>query len=367
MYRFILILLLVQTVAQSCDNDNAPSKDEKAFFSEYESRNFSMGFTSWSFGPNPQDVANTYNFLAQNSDIYTEHIDNKIPWKAWINDTKLPKAFVDEIAFRKSNKIDGMDMLLSISILTSDRSELAEDFDGKLTGYDNINDEDIVNAYFKHVDYLVTELAPTYLVIAIESNELLLHSKEKWEQYQLLIAEVTNDISIKYPDLMISESMTLHNLFEPEVTDVDAYLNELIAHMNELDFVAISFYPFFKLQQSSDEFQKSMDFLHSNIDKPIAFVETAHLAEDLEVEGLNLFIPGNENQQDDYLKTLLTNAQDNNYLFVIWWAHRDFDTLWETFPEEVKDLGKLWRDTGLLDEGGKEREAFKSWSAAFAK
>ncbi len=366
MYRFILILLLVQTVVQSCNEGNTPTKDEKTFFSEYESRNFSMGFTSWSFGPNPQDVTDTYNFIAQNSDIYTEHIDNKIPWAAWINDTALPKAFVDEIAFRKSNKI-AMDMLLSISLLTSDRSNLAEDIDGKTPDYTNINDEDIVNAYFKHVDYLVSELDPTYLVIAIEANELLLRSPEKWEQYQLLIAEVTRDISQKYPALMISESITLHNLFEPEFPDIDTYLNELISHMNALDFVAISFYPFFKLQQSRDDFQKALDFLHANVDKPIAFVETAHLAEDLEVEGLNLFIPSNESQQDDYLQTLLTNAQENNYLFVIWWAHRDFDTLWETFPEEVKDLGKLWRDTGLLDEGGKERKAFSSWSAAFVK
>jgi hypothetical protein len=51
-----------------------------------------------------------------------------------------------------------------------------------------------------------------------------------------------------------------------------------------------------------------------------------------------------------------------DYEFIIWWAHRDFDALWETFPPELRDLGQLWRDTGLLDESGNERQAFLLWS-----
>jgi len=31
-----------------------------------------------------------------------------------------------------------------------------------------------------------------------------------------------------------------------------------------------------------------------------------------------------------------------------------------TFPEEVEDIGQIWRDTGLLDETGKERSGYNT-------
>jgi hypothetical protein len=154
----------------------------------------------------------------------------------------------------------------------------------------------------------------------------------------------------------------LHNFFQPDVADPDAFIDEGTALLNRQDFAAISFYPFFKLLNDEDGFQQALDFLHSKATKPIAFVETAHIAENLIVPGLSLNIPGNESEQNIYLQTLLSNAQEQDYEFVIWWAHRDFDRLWETFPQEVKDLGQIWRDTGLLDEEGGQRSSFSSWA-----
>ena len=46
-------------------------------------------------------------------------------------------------------------------------------------------------------------------------------------------------------------------------------------------------------------------------------------------------------------------------------CYPDFDALWQTFPDEVKAIGQIWRDTGLLDEDGNERPAFTVWQAHF--
>lgn len=326
-----------------------------------------MGFTSWPYGPKAEDVANTYSFIAQNADIYAEHIDSNIPWNAWMSNSPLPANFVNDISFKKSNKIPEMQMLLSVSVLNLDRNDLANDYSGNPPPYNQINDSAIVDAYTKHVDYLVREFSPDYLVISIEANELLKNSPGKWDAYKLMIAEVKSRISVLHPSLPISESVTLHNFFQPDVADPDTFIEEVTALLNRQDFAAISFYPFFKLLNTEQGFQEAFDFLHSKAVKPIAFVETAHLAEDLLVPGLNLNIPGNEAEQNSYLQILLKNAQEENYDFVIWWAYRDFDALWETFPSEVKDLGQIWRDTGLMDEDGRKRMAFDSWNAAFLK
>jgi hypothetical protein len=85
-FYFISALLVVLA---ACENnkkekssiENCTSDDS---LSGLTIRNFNMGFSTWSFGPDSDDLENTYQFIGQNADIYSEHIDNKIPWSAWI-------------------------------------------------------------------------------------------------------------------------------------------------------------------------------------------------------------------------------------------------------------------------------------------
>ncbi|WP_299533201.1 hypothetical protein [Ulvibacterium sp.] len=321
-----------------------------------------MGFTTWSFGPDQKDVDDTYSFIESNSDIYAEHIDNKIPWKAWMNDSPLPLEFTNEISGRVNKKIESNQLLLSVGLFNSNRDEIAEDFDGTIPSYTDLADIEIEEAYFEHINYLVDRLAPDFLVIAIEVNEFRLRAESKWGSYKILIQNVKSRIKELYPNLPISESISLHNLYEPDVADPTNYINEITGYINQMDFAAISFYPFLKNQHSKSEFQETFDFLHQNINRPIAFVESGHIAENLVVPDFNLSINGDETGQNDYLQTLLLNAQEHNYEFIIWWAHRDFDELWETFPDDLKNLGQLWRDTGLLDENGNQRLSMSTWS-----
>ncbi|MTI21509.1 hypothetical protein E1176_10810 [Fulvivirga sp. RKSG066] len=320
-----------------------------------------MGFTTWSFGPTLQDVDDTYSFIADHADIYAEHIDSHIPWNAWINGLELPEAFTNEITGRVNRKIANKELLLSVSLLNSSRDELATDFDGTIPSYTNLDDTKIKEAYYEHINYLVAQLDPDYLVIAIEVNELNLRAPEKWEGYQNLIKEVKSKIKNIYPDLKISESISLHNLFEAEVGNPELHIEDIFRHVNKNDFVAISFYPFLKNLSSKAEIQEALDLVHTKTNLPIAFAETAQIAENLVIPNLNVSINGNASSQNDYLEILMENAHKQEYLFVVWWAHRDFDALWETFPEEVKDLGQIWRDTGLLDENGLERPGYTTW------
>ena len=66
----LLSSLSLTSIAEAVQSMTAKSTD----------RNFKMGFTTWSFGPNLQDVNDTYDFIANNSDVYVEHLDNFIPF-----------------------------------------------------------------------------------------------------------------------------------------------------------------------------------------------------------------------------------------------------------------------------------------------
>lgn len=354
--RYTVSFFLVFLVLNCSSNSNAE---------QHQERSYKMGFTTWSYGPNVEDVNNTYNFIENHADIYAEHIDNKIPWNAWINNTPLPQEFIAEIEGRIARKIATHKLLLSVSLLNLNRDDLAEDFNNSTPIYTNLDDSHIEDAYFNHVNYLVNAFSPDYLVVAIEVNELRLRAPDKWPAYKQLISNVATRLKQNYPNLQISQSISLHNFYQTGIPNEVEYENEIINHINTMDFAAFSFYPFFKNLNTVNQFQEWFNFLNTTIQVPIAFVETSHLAEHLNVPNLNISINGNESEQDLYLETLLSNAQNENYKFIVWWTHRDFDALWETFPPELSDLGQLWRDTGLLDENGLQRQAFETWMTNF--
>lgn len=364
-HKLLLFLLSVSILlALSCNKDGENSTADSSnceFFCEFESRNFQMGFTTWPFAPTEASVNETYQFISNQSDIYSEHIDSEIPWNAWINGSPLPVEFTNTMANRASRVIPNLKLTVSVSLLNLSRDELASDYDGTIPNYTQLNDPHIEDAYFKHLKYITDLLNPDYLILAIEVNQLLIKAPDKWDAYKLLMANIRTRIKQEYPSLVISESVTLHNFFEPNVEDPETYIEEVTDYINTMDFATISFYPFFSGLKTKADFQRAFDFLHEQVNTSIAFGETGHLSEDLTVESFDLFIQGNQSEQNDYLESLITNAQEHNYEYLIWFTHRDYDELWETFPEDLKDLGKLWISTGMINEDGMEKEAFATW------
>jgi len=365
-----ILLFTIFLLIASCNHEEAPIDEnciDTTFFSQYNSKSFYLGFSTWSYAKTYEAVDDTYQFISENSDIYSEHIDYKIPWNAWINGLSLPLDFTEEIAARASRKIENAKLSVSVSLLNNERNDLAYDFDGTIPNYNSLDDIEIENAYFKHVKYITDQLNPDYLIIAIEVNELLKNAPQKWDAYKSLMAHVKTRIQEEFPLLKISESITLHNFYQPDVANQEEFIDEIVDYSNSMDFVAISFYPFFKGLKTKEDFQSAFDFLHERIDKPIAFAETGHLSEDLTVDSYNLFIAGNQCEQNEYLESLFTNAQKENYEYVIWWTHRDYNELWETFPIEVQDLGKLWISTGIINEDGIPKQAYSTWKIVYKK
>ena len=139
----------------------------------------------------------------------------------------------------------------------------------------------------------------------MESNDLRINTTiEEWNTYKLLMANVQMRLKTEFPNLLISESTTLHNYFDPQVNNPAEHILELSEYINQFDFAAISFYPFFKGLHTKEEFQAAFDFLHSNINIPISFVETTHLPENLSVPALNIDIKSSECEQKEYLEVL---------------------------------------------------------------
>lgn len=362
--RTLTLLCLFFAIA-ACNKKISPEKcSDPQFLAGYATRPFKMGFTSWIYAPDGAARQATYDFIGSNADIYSEQVDDKIPWQALINNQQLPQSFTNDVDQRVALRPAGKQLLLSVSLLNINRTGLLEDLDGTAPA---MEDPAIADAYYRLLVYLVDRFQPNYLVLAMEVNELLVRVPQKWPVYKSLITAVRSKIRTAYPQLPLSESVTLHNWFQPDVSNVAAYQSEMKDFVNALDFAAISFYPFLKAQHDAAAFQQAFDFLHQQVTVPIAFSETGHIAEPLSVPSLNISMNGSPCEQNAYLEVLLTNAQVQSYRFVIWWAHRDYDRLWAIFPESTKDIGLLWRDTGIIDQDGNERPAFATWRTVYAR
>jgi hypothetical protein len=361
--RRILIAFLFLALL-SCDkNESEPDTLTDSFFSNVQNRTFRMGFTTWSYGPTLQNVNETYHFIANHGDTYTEHFDNKIPWAAWIEGTSLPDEFVQEVQNRADRKIADLPLVLAVSILNNSREDLAPDYDDNTPFYIGLDDQDIEDAYYSHLVYLIEAFQPTYLIAAIEVNELKMHSPEKWDEFLNLFNAIRLRINETYPLIPISASVSIHNFLGNSGPNTNGVLD----FINNQEFAAISYYPYLHNALTPDDFEATFQFLRQNIDVPIAFSETGYIAEDLDLPAFNVFLNGCPKIQNAYLEAILNQAQAQNYLFVTWFAHRDFDILWETFPPEIQDLGKIWRDTGILNEAGQNRISKTSWDIAYSK
>ena len=360
------ILLLIACTGCKKHTQTTTCK-ETGFKNAFTARNFSMGFTTWPFGGDYADREFTYSFIADHADIYSEQFDHFIPWKALINRQPLPATLTNDIASRIALKPAGHQVLLSVSLLNIPRTDLLADEDGFIPAYVSMDDSVIVNAYTTYLAYLLDRFHPGYLVLAMEVNELKIKQANKWTGYVSLIQLVKSRLKANFPAIKMAESVTLHNWYHPVTSNPEEFVADITAYVNQQDFAAISFYPFLKGMHTAGEFQQAFDFLHDHTNKPVAFVETGHLAENLSVPAFQWSVNGDVCEQKAYLETLLVNASTRNYAFVIWWTHRDYDKLWQLFPPETKDIGLLWRDTGLLDENGHQRPAFTSWTFALSK
>ena len=173
-----------------------------------------MGFSTWSYGPDLADIDDTHSFLDQYRDIQTIQMDDKIPWNAWINGTALPSDYIADVdgrVFRLPN--DGTPIILSISPLNTGRDNIIEDWENGAAPSYSFGDTILQNAFIEHIKYLVDAFNPTYLIFGMETNDLLVHAEDKWDDFRSLMTKTKTELQLTYPTLKMTESMTLHNWY----------------------------------------------------------------------------------------------------------------------------------------------------------
>ncbi|HJN17939.1 MAG TPA: hypothetical protein QGH10_20740, partial [Armatimonadota bacterium] len=307
-------------------------------------------------------------FIHENADIVAIHFEG-VPWaEAHSGDPFHPKITEDWDRQKKATPPGG-EVYVAVSPLNLGRDDLAgyraaeeglpipEPLAGR-----SFDDPLVVAAYTKYCLRAVDALEPDYLAIGIEINELFHNGRPKWDAYVTLHQRVYEAIKREHPELPILASFTLHNMLNPEWTDREDMLAAYKDLLPYMDAVGVSFYPFMaNLAGDMDRALAWLDAEFGQSGKPFVFTETGQPAETLVLESYGVTIPTDAQLQRDVLAKILTFAHDHDCDFIIWYATRDYDALWEKIRERSPEFFKAWKDCGLVDGDGVERPALDLW------
>ena len=340
-------------------------------------RPFYMGFSDWSYGTTAAHQEKTYDLIWENSDLICFQFDDGVPWPEAYEGKPFGKALQQRIDQRLEDLKKGHKVYLEISVLTMNRDAIAgywgEKSDMPMPEPWNsyaIDDEHMITAYANYCGTLIDFFQPAFVNYSLEGSSLLFSSGDLAKPYLQFLKGVYGQLKEKHPEVRLGISATIHN--PPRVARPE--FQEKIADLLPcVDWLGASFYPFafFRRDDGGNPNtlpEKSIGLIKELArGKPVAICETNWIAEDLVIETFGLNVPSSEAWQKDYVELLMKTAEEIDALFVVWWSIADFDIKWKAFPEEVKDVGRVWRDTGLLDENLNPRPGFGVWQDWFLR
>lgn len=333
-------------------------------------RSFYMGFSPWLYD-NTLDAQDwTYTKIMENGDIVSHHIEEGVPWPEAFAGTAFSESYTNEILTRLQRTPANKKVLLQISPLNNARNGIAnyrgnsvnEPLPAEWTSA-KLNDVKTKTAFLNYARRMIDYFNPDYLLLGVESNLLIRNNRSIWPAYVDLHTYVYTELKKEYPSIEFSLSVFCVPYF-PEWSPEDTLSQQMDGLSNiepYVDYLAFSIHPFMSGLFADTFPDNYLQKLFGKTTKPIAISESSYSAQSWEINIPPLItFKGTLEKQEHFLSLLLKEAQNFDAKYVIWFAIRDYDALWNNALGK-SELALPWRDTGLFDEGGNPRKAFSEW------
>lgn len=366
--RKLLVTLMGFCLLSACGSSDS-SSDAPA--PEVELRNFYMGFTPWQYEATVEAQTTTYDRLAQHGDIIKHHLLGGIPWPEAYAQTAYHPNLEAEINGRLSNTPQSMTVFLAIDSLNTARDALAPYWQSSTNM--PLPDEwadrtwsspEVITAYINYASDMIDRFQPRYFEYGTEASELILNDSAAFDDYLIFAENVYTELKQRYPELTLLTSVALKSPESTAMQTIASRYDELLAYT---DLLGVSVYPYVFFDHDNrgnpdnlpDNWLSQISDLSNS--KPIAISETGWIGEDLSIPEFQYSATSNPTRQNDFVIRLLTESQQMNAEFVIWWTITDFDALWnDTLGQDP--LAKIWKDIGFYDEDQMPRSGLESWT-----
>lgn len=330
-------------------------------------RPFHLGFTRWPADLTVEGVRMAQEFAHAHGDIVSVMFIGGIPWPEALDGKPFSRDIEANLRYRPPA---GTKLFLSISPLDRDRKNLAPYWGEK----DNLplpapwagralNSPEVRRAYLNFVLRAVDAMKPDYLAIGIESNVLLSHNREKWNQLKELHRATFTALKARHPALSVCfTTEVLH--YKKLASDARGsdQEGEVAALMQQSDLFALSLYPHMSYDVPRPIPASLLDFA-TRFGKPVAVAESGMTSRDVELKAFGLTLRGSEADQRQFTELLLGVAARDRYAFVVMFATTDFERLCAKLPSPVDDLARIWAYTGLQTSDARPKPALEIWNA----
>ena len=215
-------------------------------------------------------------------------------------------------------------------------------------------------AYTRFCRRMIRKFKPDYFAYGIEVNMLAEANPRKFEQFRVLAKQVYETLKAENPNLPIFLTFQI-DLYHKHRAGQRPVITKLLPYS---DFIAVSTYPYME-GYSPQTLPKDWfaDVAALDPKKPFAIAETGFIAEESYHNWQNgKTVEGSEDAQAAYVRHLLRCANRQQARFVVWFFPQDVDEFWKGQTNPLaKWFVKIWRDSGLVDGSGHEREGLKEW------
>ena len=332
-----------------------------------------MGFSPWPWDATPAAVEETWATVRAEGDLVSHHLEEGVPWPQAAAGVGSPwpssyQALIDTHRTQGA----GRRRLLQINALGIGRDALAalrsEQINQPLPAPWStaaLDSAAVKAAYANYALRMAQELAPDVMLSGIEVNLLIEKNPALWPAFVALQCHVYQALKAVHPSMPVGVSLFALALLPERSGEYDlAQQQQALAALAPcVDIVAWSVYPYMSslLADSlpADFFSRFVGRLPAALQgKPMGISESGYPAQPWSRAGLTW--NGTPARQREMLALMLDEAERLNMRFVAWFTVRDYDQLWAG-ALGGDDISLIWRDTGLIDETGRAREALTLW------
>jgi hypothetical protein len=223
-----------------------------------------------------------------------------------------------------------------------------------------LDDPETILAYTRFCRRMIRTFKPDYLAYGIEANMLAEASPRRFEQFLVLAKQVYETLRAENPGLGIFLTFQI-DVYHKHRARQHLAMTRLLPYS---DLIAVSTYPYMEgYSPQSLPADWFADVAALDPAKPFAIAETGFIAEESYHNWQNgKTVEGTEAAQATYVRYLLRSAERQKARFVVWFFPQDVDQFWQGLTNPLmKWFVKIWRDSGLVDGSGREREGLKEW------
>ena len=317
-------------------------------------RSFMMGVSTLPRALNAAAYADTFRLASENGEMVL--IQRTPPWADFVPGADISEETAKTTASER-DAVASKKLHLFFAIDPTDgstgRDRLAN-LPGSLAGK-NFGDSAVRSAFISYAEYVALNYKPAYIALGVEMNLYLQKNKDDAASFESLYRETYDRVKQASPATQVTVTFQYEDLLGQLPTQDQHYAEwPLIQQFDsKLDVLAISSYPSFVFSRASDIPDTYYSRLRGFTSKPIVLAQTGY-ASAAGAEGIN---NGTEDEQAAFVRRALTEAQNLQMPFLIWFAGWD--------PSYAKDTPfGVFQHIGLLRDDNSEKPAWAPWAEA---